>query len=275
MIDILLATYNGERYIKDQLDSLLNQTYKNFRVVVHDDGSNDNTLDIVRDYMLHTNLQIFILEDGVKCGGAARNFFHLLNYSDAEYVMFCDQDDIWYSNKVELSLKRIIELESVKENIPVVVYTDMMVVDESLSVISDSMHEYQKLHKSPSFQELLVRNPVTGCTMLVNRTLLSFFDTPPDDIVMHDWWLALLCKKNGGVLSLIDAPMMLYRQHGGNSVGAQRANVIGFITRMFSSSWFLGLRMIYRQAKSFTGISILDFGVLKVRVAASDFIRSL
>ena len=119
-VDILVATFNGEKFIRAQLLSLLYQSYANIRVIVHDDGSTDATQTIVREIATKDNRVLFI-EDGVRCGGAGKNFMHLLKFSDADAVMFCDQDDIWFDNKVSKMLSVLREKDN---KVPQVVYSE-------------------------------------------------------------------------------------------------------------------------------------------------------
>ena len=109
-IYILLATYNGEKYIKAQIHSLLCQTYEDWNLLIHDDGSNDNTVNIIKK-LQEKDERIILIEDGIKCGGAGANFLHILkNYSTADYITFCDQDDIWLETKIEELMQKMLIL---------------------------------------------------------------------------------------------------------------------------------------------------------------------
>ena len=153
MIVILLSTYNGEKYIKQQLDSLFSQTYKDFEIIVRDDKSMDNTLEILKSFDIK-------LVDSTQNLGAKKSFASLLEYaiqnSDAEYFMFCDQDDIWEKDKIEKTLKKMEEMGSEFGNVPLLVHTDLKVVDEKLNILSASMWKYQNINPSSNSLSLKV-----------------------------------------------------------------------------------------------------------------------
>lgn len=245
-IDILLATYNGARFLAEQLDSLFNQTNQDWTLIVHDDGSMDETVEIVKSYQVRNPSRIVLIEDDIKTGGAKNNFSHLIQFSISEYVMFCDQDDVWLSNKIELTLNQMLKLENTYPNKPILVHTDLVVVDKKLNEIAPSMFNYQKISKSPSFEELLVQNNVTGCTMMINKKAREDSLPIPKDAIMHDWWIALISMANRGHVALLDKPTILYRQHQSNSVGAQKVSLLFFLQKFFRAS--KQVCAIYRQA---------------------------
>ncbi|MFN4244894.1 MAG: glycosyltransferase [Brevinematia bacterium] len=124
LVEILLATYNGAKYLSELLDSIVNQTYKNIRILIHDDGSTDETRNIIKEYTQRYPDKITFIDDGVKTNGSTWNFEHLMKFSTAERIMFADQDDVWLPEKVEISLNNINELEKVYGNqTPLLVYT--------------------------------------------------------------------------------------------------------------------------------------------------------
>ena len=133
MIDILLATYNGAAYIREQIDSILQQTVADWHLLVHDDGSTDGTVDIVREYV-QTDKRIRLVEDGERHLGVAKNFLHLLKYSTAEYAMFCDQDDIWIDNKVEVMLGVIADKDNTR---PQAVFSNAYLWNAEQGVLSE------------------------------------------------------------------------------------------------------------------------------------------
>lgn len=217
-IAILLATYNGEQYLSELLESLTKQSFQNFSCFIHDDGSKDETIKIIEDYCKRYP-QKFVWVEGNSTGGAKSNFMYLMNRVQAEYYMFCDQDDIWLPEKVELSYDLI---KKQKESVPTVVYTDLKIVDSRLNVIDSSYYHYTgKNPKRNSLIDLLKCNVTVGCTMMINRVLrdraLQVSDL--NNIFMHDWWLSLIASAEGK-LFFLDKQTILYRQHGNNSVGA-------------------------------------------------------
>lgn len=230
MVDILMATYNGINYIEEQINSILMQTYQDWNLIIRDDGSNDGTIDIIKKFKYKYSEKIIFIEDGKQGLGAKGNFAELLKYSKNNYCMFCDQDDIWIENKIEDTLKKMKELEFKYGNsTPILVHTDLKVVNENLNVINSSFWNYQNLnYRYKKINNLLVQNNVTGCTVLINKTLLGFSKNIPESCIMHDWWLAIIASCLG-VIGTLNESTILYRQHGNNEVGAHRYKSIGFI----------------------------------------------
>ncbi len=217
---ILLATYNGESYLREQLDSLLEQSYDSFVICAHDDGSKDSTPAILAEYAERYPGKVFVLP-GDATGSSRDNFFYLMEQVEAPYYFFCDQDDIWLPRKLALCHEKMAEIE--KSGLPALVFTDLSVADGSGQVIQERMSEYQALHMdAASFPRLLIQNVVTGCTMMVNRALRdkAMLPIPATGVIMHDWYLALVAARFGSI-GYVDAPTMLYRQHGSNVVGAK------------------------------------------------------
>lgn len=220
-VDILLATYNGARYLPEQLDSLLHQTEVLPRIIISDDGSSDETLSIIGRLEAMYPGRIKRLPQGPGRGASA-NFNYLLASTDAHYVFLADQDDVWDQDKVVISLDKMWALEQEHgTETPLLVHTDLRVMDESLQLISPSFFEFQNLKKSrDQFKDLLFQNTVTGCTVLANRALLNKALPIPSAAMMHDWWLALVAAAFGKI-GFVDKATMSYRQHGSNTVGAR------------------------------------------------------
>lgn len=226
-IDILLSSYNGANYISEQIESILFQSNKNWRLLVRDDGSTDNTVEIVRKYsqkyperILYINEQ----ESNVKNLGASQSFFRLLQYAKSDYVMFCDQDDVWLPNKIEVTLNEMIREEKDSgKNTPILVHTDLQITDERLNILSKSYYKYRgvscKIGKK--LNRLLIQNVVVGCTVMINLSLKNKIKNISDMAIMHDWWLALIANVFGKIVFL-DAPTILYRQHSFNVAGAKK-----------------------------------------------------
>lgn len=218
-IVVLLATYNGKNYLRQQLDSLLNQTFDNFRIVVHDDGSTDGTIDILNEYRDNNPEKIELLY-GQSCGSAKANFLWMLKKEEADVYFFCDQDDVWHETKIEKSLKALGDLSE-----PACVFSDMWVVDENLNEISDSFIRY--IGREPgntAYTQILIDNPAAGCTMCFNRALRDLtVELLPridlENIPMHDALVLALASITGEVKA-IDEPLVYYRQTGNNIMGA-------------------------------------------------------
>lgn len=240
-VAILLATYNGEQFLREQLDSLLNQTYKEWICYVHDDGSTDRTLDILEEYA-HVNKGKFVLLDYAKTRGAKNNFMSLIAYASknvaADYFMFCDQDDVWLNNKINLSLEKIQEEEmrSGKEK-PILAFSDLYVVDAQLNIISDSFFKYgKKKLKHLDIYHLISENLAPGCCMIINKRLCKMAALYDEEewhyIEMHDWWCILIAALCGKVTYLSDSTIQ-YRQHEKNSIGAKdKSSKSHFILRI-------------------------------------------
>lgn len=223
-VDILLATYNGEQFLKEQIESILGQTYENFRLIIRDDGSTDGTAAIIESYAKRYPSKIYLLPCDARLG-IKGNFSALMASSKANYILFADQDDVWERQKVELTLKKMQAMETdYSTQCPLLVHTDLKVVDGSTNVISLSFWEYSNLKPihNKSLGRLLIQNVVTGCATMVNRPLLQLAYPVPDGGVMHDWWLALVAAAFGQIGEVPEATV-LYRQHGKNALGAKKA----------------------------------------------------
>lgn len=236
MIDILMATYNGAKYVDKQIDSILNQTYTDWKLYIRDDGSNDGTKEILQYYESKYPDKIIVVKDSKKGLGAKGNFTELMKYSKSKYCMFADQDDVWLSNKIEDSINKMFEIEKKEgSNFPILVHTDLKVVDDKLEIINESFWNYQNLDKNKTnLRNLLVQNNITGCTMLMNRDLMDLCQNIPKDCIMHDWWIGIVASAFGKI-SIVDKQTMLYRQHGNNEVGAHKYNSFSFVKNKLSN----------------------------------------
>lgn len=228
MVDVLLATYDGERFLAAQLDSLAAQTHRPLRVLARDDGSRDATRAILSDYAARfPGLVVPVGDDGrsrtvapADRHGAAVNFLRLMALSDAPYAMLCDQDDVWDARKTELMLSRVrAEERRVGRGRPVVVFSDYRAVDVDLNPVDTPRENLQVAAARTELNRLLVQNYVTGCTVMMNHTACAMAGPWDGRILMHDWWLALIASAAG---RLVHMPVELtdYRQHGDNGVGA-------------------------------------------------------
>ena len=228
---ILLACYNGRVYLDDQLSSLLHQTETNWQVLMRDDGSFDGTNAILRAWA-QKDERFCLLSDHRATGGAKTNFERLAEASTAPYVMFCDQDDVWHPDKVSITLAKMKELErQYGADTPLLVHSDLKVVDQDGKEIAPSMAAYQKLDLTRTgFCQLLSQNVVTGCTVMVNRALLGKAGKWPEACIMHDWYLALVAACFGKI-GLIQTPTLDYRQHGNNQVGSKNAGSAQYVAK--------------------------------------------
>lgn len=236
-IAILMATYNGEKFIAEQIESIIEQSFKDWELFIHDDGSSDNTACIINRYANEYPNKIHIIS-GESNGSAKKNFFYLMSVVEAKYIMFADQDDYWDNRKIEITYQKMKDTEKGKVSVPVLVFSDLMVVDSKLNVINDKMSRYQNLNmQNISFNKLIIQNIVTGCTVMINRECLiksRVQKTECDYIIMHDWWCALVASYFGKI-GYIDESLILYRQHGINSVGAKKVKSLKYIIEKLRS----------------------------------------
>ena len=229
-IAILLPTWNGEKFLAEQLDSLLSQTYQNFVVVIRDDGSSDGTPALIAQYAAAHPHHIHVLASDGKNLGASGSFSWLMNYAlqhkqtlglERAWLMFCDQDDVWVPQKIAISMQRMLALQQKHPGTPALVHSDLRVVDEQRHLLAPSFVAYQGLEPlRNNFGRMIVSNTVTGCTALLNEELVTLASPVPTEAVMHDWWLALVVSAFGHI-DYIDEALVGYRQHGRNTIGAR------------------------------------------------------
>lgn len=233
-VAVLLAVYNGEKFLKKQIESLLSQTFSEFTIFVRDDGSSDRSKEIL-EYFARMQPNRFVILPCTERLGARGSFAFLMEACNADYVFFCDQDDVWLPDKVEIGIGEIIRLENIHgDGVPILLHTDLVVVDAALNVIHESFVRYQNLnpHYGAALNKMLVQNIATGCTMGINRALLRLASPVPREAVMHDWWIALVAS-TFGVMGYLPKPTVLYRQHGHNEKGAKAWNV-SFILKVLT-----------------------------------------
>ncbi len=223
-IDILMATYNGEAYLAEQLDSLLRQTYANWRLTVHDDGSTDQTRSIIRRYATK-DPRISFLDDGVEGLGAAQNFLHLLEQVEGDYYMFCDQDDIWLPDKV-MKMQQAISAC----NGPALVYSNSY-----LFANGEVQPRFStQIHPRSLRDTLFFNSGVQGCAVIANRALLDVLRPFPKQVAMHDHLLTMGAVTFGTV-RYIDEGLMWYRQHDFNTTGTQPRGLRDQVGSFFQS----------------------------------------
>ena len=260
-IEILLATYNSANYLRDLLDSLVAQSYANWNILVHDDGSDDETIAIFKEFEKQQGREIKILSSN-KNLGPMRSFEKLLEYSSAEYIMFCDQDDVWLPHKIEESLACIQQLERKNPDKAALVFSDLEVVDEQLATIHPSFWNYSKVDPENVYNayKLLINNPAPGCTFIMNRKVKPVVLPFPEQARMHDWWIILKVAESG-VIDYLKKPSLLYRQHKKNIVGAEAIKNTYLLSRMANLSL-----TIKRNKESYQMMKCLsnDYSLLKL-----------
>lgn len=217
-IDILMATYNGEKYLEEQINSILSQTYDNFNLIISDDASTDNTPKILEEYATKDKrIKIFKQNKNL---GVISNFEFLLNQVENDLFMLADQDDIWEENKIEKSLEKI------KDENADLVYSDLKVVDENLKETFNSYWKLKgfdkKIFKYNNFASLYLNNYITGCTIICkSKWIKEILPLPKTSkYVIHDYWISLIISMSGKI-AYINEALIKYRQHKQNSVGAK------------------------------------------------------
>ncbi|MFA0337302.1 glycosyltransferase [Vibrio breoganii] len=230
-IEVVMATYNGQAYIAEQLQSIVDcdgfDEYIN-RIIISDDGSCDRTMCIAEEFS-SDSIDIYA-NNCTK--GVIGNFNNAVSQSTAKYVIFADQDDVWYKNKIDILYKGITQLED-NNSRPCLFFTDLEVVGSNLEPIAASFWKHQNLdpRMTESLSSILVQNVTPGCAIIVNRALLDIAFPCPTNAVMHDWWL-LLCAKAFGTLGYSESKTVKYRQHDFNTIGANKTNFFKNVVRV-------------------------------------------
>lgn len=225
---VLLAAYNGGKYLPALLDSLKNQTDPDFTVIMQDDGSSDNTPELLRAAAEEDSRFVFGAEQGQHLG-AAGNFISLIRQARADRVFLSDQDDIWEPDKIAVLKQAMQEQEDrFGAETPLLIHSDCSLIDDTGSCIGSSFFRHQGWDPAAvTLQRLLVQNNVTGCTLVMNEPLrkLVAAHARAKELFMHDWFIALTAASFGQV-SVVDRPLTRYRQHEGNKIGASSASLL-------------------------------------------------
>ena len=218
-INIVMAVYNGEAYIREQIESILASTYKNWVLTIYDDGSKDHTEELVREYVSQYPNQIQYVKNE-KNLGHMNNFLTGAKKSQYDYVCFSDQDDVWNEDKLEITYHYMKEAEQKMTTLqPVVVFTDAQIVNQDLQELHPSFHQNSQLNTNAlDFPHMLMENKMMGCTMMINRKVIDSLEELPVNGRFHDWWIGLIAS---GLGTIVYAPVatMKYRQHEKNVVG--------------------------------------------------------
>lgn len=245
-VEVLLATYNGEKYLAALLESVMEQVDCAFSLVVSDDFSSDSTLQILSSFSKKFPGRIRLLPPAPSPLGACANFSRLLDQASADLVLFCDQDDVWLPGKLAMTIERMSALEAEHGRAhPVLVHTDLAVVDDQLCMIKTSFFRFAGIDPERNdIGALLMGNIATGCTMAVNRALYELARPIPRDAVMYDHWLAQVAAALG-TIAYIDTPTVHYRQHSGNLIGA--VSFLGRVSRTLLSDRTLRVLTSYSR----------------------------
>jgi glycosyltransferase involved in cell wall biosynthesis len=258
---VLLSTYNGTRFLKCQIDSLFEQTYKDFLIIARDDGSSDETRRLLLEFANgRLGQRLVIVDDNTRLG-ACLSFNRLLdtalkNDRIFRYFAFCDQDDWWHSDKLQKMIGEMKIIEKANPSTPVLVHCDLEVVDERLKTIAPSYWRYQYIDpEEHRIKSLLIKNTTVGCAMIINRELAKLAFPFPEEAIMHDWWITLAAAAAGKTI-VVPKRFVKYRQHSKNIFGAKERGVRRFLrlshwkNRIFNTQQFSSSRN-FEQADAF------------------------
>lgn len=275
MISILLATYNSELFIKEQIDSIINQTYRDWVLYVRDDCSKDSTPIILKEYENKYPGKIIVLDNQHQSLRAYLNFVELMKNVVSQYYMFCDHDDIWIDRKIEYSIKKMKEQEAMYPNKPIVVHTDMHVVDNDIHIIADSFWKYSKfMPNHVSFEELVLCNSVNGCTMLFNDLAKQVSMKNIKYARMHDMLVAQSVAACRGIIVEIPEKTVFYRQHSCNVVGAKEVGVSTYLNKLKKIKKVYQDNVItYKMANGIASFPLYYYLYTKIKVIFLKLLR--
>ncbi|MGL6315419.1 glycosyltransferase family 2 protein [Vibrio sp. WXL103] len=290
--DVVLSTYNGESFLQEQIESILAQRESLNSLIIRDDGSSDNTLEIIESFESSHKDKIVVIRDGLGNLGVRDGFFELAKHASQEYVVFSDQDDVWEEHKLKTIRDYIEQKGLVGSESPILIHSDLTVVDQELNVLSDSFIKLAGIVPSTNnTMDILLRNSVTGCASVANKTLIDKAMRHKSQFDLHDKCLAAIASIYNGI-HYIDVPLIKYRQHDKNVTGAPSHNDVGTIRkiknyyRSLSFKWEVlsnRLSVVINEANS-SGINLPDeilvmkeladkgtlFRILKIRSLLQD-----
>jgi len=267
---ILLASYNGGKYIEQQVKSIINQTYGDWKLIIRDDGSNDNTMKILRSFSLKDK-RIEIMNDDGENLGAFGNFYRLTEYANEhyvpDYILYSDQDDFWFEDKVKILLQTMKNYEVEITHKPILVHSNYQLVDYNLNPMSikDIRDNIDNMNKQTTFNNIIFQNNIFGCTAIINNLLMKKCLDKYVAIDNHDHWVALNASFHGEIFYL-NKKLMYYRQHDANVSGS-------YFTR---KPYYKKIFSVYNELKKnslsvFNNLIVLDY-FIKINKASSFII---
>jgi glycosyltransferase involved in cell wall biosynthesis len=263
-IDVLLATYNGEFFLEEFLDSLAAQEHVNIHLIVSDDGSTDSTLETIKCYQSKFK-RVTILHGPKK--GPTSNFFYLLRASEGSFIALADQDDIWNKHHLKNSIDRIRN-----NKLPTMTYSAV----EEFNHLNTDRTIWPTKYRGPEFPAIIFENTARGCTFVLNqgaRELVNLKE--PKNAIMHDWWILLLLQVYGQVF-YEPKPEIQYRLHSKNFVGVPTRRTLRFIETLKQGRWLplVQLRELldYPDSK-FQKIETFDLDLFAKNLQGDFFLR--
>ncbi|WP_291322891.1 glycosyltransferase family 2 protein [Desulfonatronospira sp.] len=219
-VAVILSVHNGQAYLVPQLDSILGQTWQDFTLYIRDDGSTDNSPAILQEYARKDSRIRLIKTPGGNLG-LTPSLKILLQAVRAQIIFFADQDDHWLPHKIQTMISSVPKSLNTE---PWVAFSDLEVTDSQLNTVYPSFWSLAKINpEKTSFRHIVRRNCVTGCACAINRRMLQLVQEMPDQ-ALHDWWLASLASLQGRLIP-VRAPLVRYRQHDNNAIGAQQGGL--------------------------------------------------
>lgn len=236
-VAVLIATYNGEQFLKEQLESILSQTYKNFKIYISDDSSSDSTAEILKYYKTKYPQKVFysVNEKNI---GFVKNFEKLIFECKEEYIALADQDDIWYAQKLEKQIEQIKKLEAAYVSMPMLINSDLEMIDKKGKITNSSYFRFRGYKLKNDRKDLghaLGPSGIMGNTLLFNWQLRNIVLPFPDTLDVHDYWIGLNCELFGKRKTLSE-PLIKYRIHEKNYSNAldkltKKSNIFFWLNR--------------------------------------------
>ncbi len=255
-VAVIMTTYNGEKFVGEQIDSILASTYQDFELFIFDDGSKDQTMSVLEDYERNYPDKIHVSQNKTNLG-VTLNFLSALSRTTMDYIMFCDQDDVWMKHKIALTLKRMRNMEAqIGRDNPLAVFSDACVVDQNLNEINRSFFRTGHLNpQKTDLSHILMENKLIGCTVMVNAALRRVLQSNklPEKAKYHDWWIALIASSFGKI-GFINECTLYYRQHEDNVVGG--ASFYDYVRNRLRTlkNQKEAIRVLERQAEEFLAL---------------------